>query len=642
MQSANNLPRRQAVARAGSVGLFMSMGIALAALLVLFVTIVDKAGGYTITQYATDPATISSKPIAELDTPQLTRVLRQNLTTGAFDNMLATALDKRDGAQREALVNQVLAAPDETSVSAIPLDQLGPLELVQNIIEERLGTERVRELAAQRLADTSQEQLTDFIRSEFLLPVEETELTGGPKLEEVDFETLLTIINERFSAQQFEKYDVSELANESTDVIIEVIRKELVGAPNEDALLGKPLSEASREELAEFLRGRFNEETYATEVGLFVAEETPVEALLALVRAELLRPVDPATFSPGKPVAQLSSRELIDAARANLDDDRQLALYSTILSTEGDDVLIKRIEEDVLVPSVARSWGLFQSIFSKATVESEAAAAFPDVQPEFRWWVTPSFITSVMSSRPEISGIRTALLGSLWMLLLTIVVALPLGVGAAIYLEEFAGKGRLSQLIQLNIYNLAGIPSIIYGMLGLTIFVRTLGDLMGITSGAIFGVNDTNGRTILSAALTMSLLILPLIIVNSQEAIRAVPTALREASYGIGQTKWQTIWHHVLPTALPGILTGSILAMSRAIGETAPLIVIGASTFIAVDPTGPFSKFTVLPIQIYKWTSLPDETFRNVAAAAIVVLLVVLITLNMTAILLRNRFRTRL
>ncbi len=179
-------------------------------------------------------------------------------------------------------------------------------------------------------------------------------------------------------------------------------------------------------------------------------------------------------------------------------------------------------------------------------------------------------------------------------------------------------------MIQINIYNLAGIPSIIYGMLGLTMFVRTLGDLMGITSGAVFGVSDTNGRTILSAALTMALLILPLIIVNTQEAMRAVPSTLREAAYGIGLTKLQTIWHHVLPSALPGILTGAILAMSRAIGETAPLIVIGASTFIAVDPNGPFSKFTALPIQIYKWTSLPDETFLNVSAAAIVVLLAVL------------------
>ena len=150
-----------------------------------------------------------------------------------------------------------------------------------------------------------------------------------------------------------------------------------------------------------------------------------------------------------------------------------------------------------------------------------------------------------------------------------------------------------------------------------------------------------NGRTILSAGLTLGLLILPLIIINAQEAIRAVPNSLRQASYGLGATKWQTIWHHVLPNALPGILTGTILAISRAIGETAPLVVVGASTFITVDPTGPFSKFTTLPIQIYQWTARPQDEFRNIAAAAIIVLLVLLLALNATAVLLRNRFSRR-
>jgi phosphate transport system permease protein len=180
-------------------------------------------------------------------------------------------------------------------------------------------------------------------------------------------------------------------------------------------------------------------------------------------------------------------------------------------------------------------------------------------------------------------------------------------------------------------------------MLGLAIFVRVL---EGFTSGAAFGlIDDTttaNGRTIISAGLTLGLLILPIIIINSQEAIRAVPSSLRQASYGLGATRWQTIWHHVLPNALPGILTGTILSMSRAIGETAPLVVVGASTFITVDPSGPFSKFTVLPIQIYQWTSRPQDEFRNIAAAAIIVLLVMLLTLNATAVFLRNRYSTRM
>jgi phosphate transport system permease protein len=222
------------------------------------------------------------------------------------------------------------------------------------------------------------------------------------------------------------------------------------------------------------------------------------------------------------------------------------------------------------------------------------------------------------------------------MILITILVAFPIGVGAAIYLEEYAGRGRINRLIQTNINNLAGVPSIIYGMLGLAIFVRALAPL---TSGAIFGMTGTNGRTILAASLTMALLILPLLIINGQEAIRAVPLSLRQASYALGATKWQTTWHHVLPMAFPGILTGTILATSRAIGETAPLIVIGASTFIVSDPNGPFSKFTALPIQIYNWTQQPQDQFRIVAAAAIIVLLIMLLTLNSVAVLLRNHFQ---
>jgi phosphate transport system permease protein len=237
--------------------------------------------------------------------------------------------------------------------------------------------------------------------------------------------------------------------------------------------------------------------------------------------------------------------------------------------------------------------------------------------------------------------VRTAVLGSLWMIALTIMVALPIGVGAAIYLEEYAADTLVNRAIRTNINNLAGVPSIIYGMLGLAIFVR---GLEPVTSGTLWGAADpstANGRTILSAALTLALLVLPLIIINGQEAIRAVPVSLRQASYGLGATQWQTIWHHVLPGALPGILTGTILAISRAMGETAPLVVIGAATFIAVDPSGPFAKFTTLPIQIYQWTARPQEQFRHIAAAAIVVLLILLLTLNATAVLLRNRFSRR-
>jgi phosphate transport system permease protein len=278
------------------------------------------------------------------------------------------------------------------------------------------------------------------------------------------------------------------------------------------------------------------------------------------------------------------------------------------------------------------------SIFRASQVKAEAADKYPQAKLEFRSWLTPVFLTTPMSSRAEFAGVRTAILGSLWMVGIAILFALPIGTGAAIYLQEYASKNFLNRMIQTNINNLAGVPSIVYGMLGLAIFVRTFEPF---TSGSMFGVTDSNGRTILSAGLTMGTLVLPLIIINAQEAIKAVPDSLRQAAYGVGATRWQTVWHHVLPNALPGILTGSILAVSRAIGETAPLIVVGASTFISVDPSGPFSKFTVLPIQIYQWTTRAQTEFHSIAASAIIVLLILLLSLNAFAILLRNRVQRK-
>ncbi|HJW83215.1 MAG TPA: phosphate ABC transporter permease PstA [Anaerolineae bacterium] len=298
--------------------------------------------------------------------------------------------------------------------------------------------------------------------------------------------------------------------------------------------------------------------------------------------------------------------------------------------------------ERVVKPQVVETWTLVESLTQRAEIEAQAAN-IPNATLEFRAWVNSAFITSQQATDPLLAGVRTAILGSLLTILITILVAFPVGVAAAIYLEEYAADNTVNRIIQTNINNLAGVPSIIYGMLGLAIFVRALEP---ITSGTVFGaVTDpttANGRTILSAGLTLALLILPLIIINAQEAIRAVPRSLRYASYGVGGTKWQTVWHHVLPPALPGILTGTILAISRAIGETAPLVVIGASTFIALDPSGPFSKFTTLPAQIYQWTARPQDEYRNLAAAAILVLLALLLTLNFTAIVLRNRFSRRL
>jgi phosphate transport system permease protein len=294
--------------------------------------------------------------------------------------------------------------------------------------------------------------------------------------------------------------------------------------------------------------------------------------------------------------------------------------------------------ERVVKPEVQQTWGFWESLFKRSQVLAEARSEYPNAEIKMVSWLDADFIVTPQSSDPERAGVRTAILGSLWTIAITFIFAFFLGVGAAIYLEEYATDTPLNRLIQTNINNLAGIPSIIYGILGLAIFVRTL---ERFTSGAAFGLVDpttANGRTILSAGLTLGLLILPLIIINAQEAIRAVPNSLRQAAFGLGATRWQTIWNHVLPNAISGILTGTILAISRAVGETAPLVVVGASTYITYDPDNPFSKFTTLPIQIFQWTSRPQDEYRNIAAAAIIILLILLLTLNATAIYLRNRY----
>jgi phosphate transport system permease protein len=299
--------------------------------------------------------------------------------------------------------------------------------------------------------------------------------------------------------------------------------------------------------------------------------------------------------------------------------------------------LIKLVMEEVVKPQVLTSWNLVPSLFQRDSILREVADRYPEASLEFRSWLTLDFIQSSQSSTPQLAGIRTAIIGSLLVILITILFAFPIGVGAAIYLEEFAGDSRLNRIIQVNIYNLSGVPSIIYGLLGLAVFVRGLEPL---TSGSVFGFGagqTANGRTVLSAGLTLALLVLPIIIINAQEAIRAVPQSLRDSSYGLGATKWQTVWHHVLPASFDRILTGTILSISRALGETAPIVVVGASTFISVDPNSIFSKFTTLPIQVYQWTARPQGAFRNIAAAAILVLLVLLLTLNSTAIIMRNR-----
>ncbi|MCM3692417.1 phosphate ABC transporter permease PstA [Neobacillus niacini] len=235
------------------------------------------------------------------------------------------------------------------------------------------------------------------------------------------------------------------------------------------------------------------------------------------------------------------------------------------------------------------------------------------------------FLQSLPSRKPENAGVYAALIGTIWLMAVVAPVSLLLGVGTAIYLEEYAKDNVITNFIKVNISNLAGVPSIVFGLLGLTVFVRAL----------------AFGTSVLAAGLTMSLLVLPVIIVAAQEAIRAVPNQLREASFGLGATKWQTIVRIVLPAAIPGILTGGILALSRAIGETAPLVVLGMPLFLAFLPKTLLDSITVLPLQIYNWTGRPQVEFHALAAAGIIVLLVMLIIMNSIAVLIRNKFQKR-
>jgi phosphate transport system permease protein len=355
--------------------------------------------------------------------------------------------------------------------------------------------------------------------------------------------------------------------------------------------------------------------------------------------------VEPSSLAfNGVPLEDLEKDQLIQVLEENVSSN----VFRTLnqekpMEQRSESEIYSLILERVLRPKVLATYPLFESLLNRNEVFADAQARFPDATIEFKNWLTIDFVVRPQASEPIRAGARTAILGSLFIILITILFSFPVGTGAAIYLQEYADpEKRINRFLQTNINNLAGVPSIIYGMLGLTIFVRALEPL---TSGSVFTQLDpgttANGRTIISAGLTLGLLILPVIIINAQEAIKAVPGSLRQASYGIGATKWQTVWSHVLPNSLPGILTGTILAVSRAIGETAPLVIVGASTFITFDPEGVFSKFTALPIQIYQWTARPQPDYRSIAAAAIIILLVMLLTLNATAILLRNRYSTR-
>lgn len=267
-------------------------------------------------------------------------------------------------------------------------------------------------------------------------------------------------------------------------------------------------------------------------------------------------------------------------------------------------------------------FGILATLLGLVTLGALLFDIFRDGFGRLSW----QFLTSFPSRRPSEAGIYAALVGSLYVIALTAVIAIPVGIAAALYLEEYANRrGRVARLIEINIANLAGVPSIIYGLLGLGLFVRWM----------------RMGPSVLAGSSTLALLVLPVVILATREALRAVPGSLREGSYALGATKWQTTWHQVLPAAFPSILTGLILALSRAIGETAPLITIGALTYVPFAPNGIWSPFTVLPIQVFNWVSRPQAAFSENAAAGIIVLLAVLLIMNGTAIALRDRLQKR-
>jgi phosphate transport system permease protein len=573
----------------------LSIVIALVALATLMWTIINKSIGFTAVQYMVQPEALtitsyeSPGDFGQITLDEAKAMLAENVRVVRLQNLVLSTVVAEPGDWPELYAQPVSVVLGDKlypeAVAAIPVNELDAAQAV-DILASNLEPGDLRLLvfteAGRSLEVLSEHEITAVLAERLSqdainqLPAN----LGRPALEEL----ILLETSGRALRDLSERELGSILAGNIRKALLRVFLLENVVKASEDEwadLSPKPLNEA--------LKGKIYPDTLA---------EVPLNKLTELQAADILA--------------------------NNLDRS----------------ALEKLVYDNVVQPEVIESWSLWDSLTDRTGIEDKTALENPLAEVKWHSWVSWDFITSQLDPRrPDTTGIRPALYGSLLVVLITISVAFPVGVGAAIYLEEYAGKSRLNQIIQTNINNLAGVPSIIYGILGLAIFVRALET---ITSGNAFGTDTANGRTVLSAGFTLALLILPMIIINAQEAIRAVPSSLRQASYGLGATHWQTIWNHVLPYAMPGIMTGTILAISRAIGETAPLILVGGATYLTQDPEGPFSIFTALPLLIYRWTTLPQAEFRNAAAAAIVVLLVLLLTMNSIAVILRNRFSRRL
>ncbi len=352
--------------------------------------------------------------------------------------------------------------------------------------------------------------------------------------------------------------------------------------------------------------------------------------------------VHPTEIAATQSIQDLSKEKKIAILKEHLRE----RVYATLdrkkaMERRSDTDLSMIIFTRVLKASVVEAYSVLESLFQRKEIFA-TLAEHANADLSYRSWITARFIAGEQSTNPLETGIKGAIIGSLFVILVTILFSLPLGIGSAVYICEYMPSSRWKNLLQINIYNLSGIPSIIYGLLGLVIFVRIM---VPLTSGQLFGFgagSTESGRTILSAGLTLTLLILPVIVINAQEAILAVPSYIKQASYGLGATRWQTVWHHVIPYCMGRILTGTILAVSRAIGETAPLVVVGASTFLTIIPQNIFSKYTALPIQIYQWAARPQQEFQHLAAGAIIILLAIMLLLNSIAIFYRIRLNKNL
>ncbi|WP_034921552.1 phosphate ABC transporter permease PstA [Gillisia sp. CAL575] len=282
---------------------------------------------------------------------------------------------------------------------------------------------------------------------------------------------------------------------------------------------------------------------------------------------------------------------------------------------------MNNIRKNRLKDQAFKIWGIFCTLLGLVLLAVFIGNILVDGIMRIDW----EFVMNLPSRKPEKAGIYTALMGSIWVLLLTTLIALPVGIAAAIYLEEYSKKNRLSTILEVNISNLAGVPSIIYGLLGLEVFVRIL----------------EMGASVLAGSFTLALLILPIVIVSTREALKAVPKSIRDASFAMGASKWQTVYHQLLPASFGGILTGIILALSRAVGETAPLIVIGALAYVPFAPSSPMDEFSVLPIQIFNWITRPQHGFVENAAAAIIILLLITFVMNGIAVYFRNKWQKK-